>query len=168
MKLKKKNIFKMIIITISTFMFISIISPTISSASSTESEDAFNKISDEEFNETMDMLSSHSYFDKEKGMYILNYSIVKEGLITEKQFNDVKYLENKLYNENSEKSPSKQRLVPLVAAAIAVITAAAIFIGVTLAANMITYVTNWGVYSFCKKYKKKHKSFKSFCTANGF
>ncbi|THE15594.1 hypothetical protein E1H99_02875 [Enterococcus hirae] len=107
-----------------------------------------------------DQVLAHSTYDEKTGMYILNHSIVEQGIITEQQYNDVKEVEKVSINLLQTSSGKQARLAPLILAAI--------FIGVALANQLISYVSNWGVSAFCKAYKNKHSTIKSFCSANGF
>lgn len=125
------------------------------------------KIPQKELTDISEKLMQHSTLDPSTGLYILNHTIVEEGIITEQQYNEVKQVEKKI-KEDFASNGKQQRVAPLVAAAILVIKAAAIFIGAALANQLISYVSNWGVYSFCKAYKNKHSMIKSFCSANGF
>lgn len=155
------------ILTTVIVMILGILTPTVAQASTTDSFEKLDQISESELNYMTDKIMEHSTLDEKTGMYILNHSIVEEGIITEKQYDDAKQVEVLIMNEQNSNGKS-ERLAPLVIAAIAVIKAAAIFIGLTVAAALITYVTNWGVSVFCKKYKNKHSMLKSFCAANGF
>ncbi|MGM9902416.1 MAG: hypothetical protein ACI32O_00605 [Enterococcus sp.] len=126
------------------------------------------KVSKKDLNQMADQVLAHSTYDEKTGMYILNHSIVEQGIITEQQYNDVKEVEKVSINLLQTSSGKQARLAPLILAAIAVIKVAAIFIGVALANQLISYVSNWGVSAFCKAYKNKHSTIKSFCSANGF
>ncbi|EAG1723150.1 hypothetical protein BBW79_12365 [Listeria monocytogenes] len=165
-KPKLHNLFKAIAVSLVTVFLINIASPVVQ-ASSFDPFAELGKVSHEEISDISKKITEHSTVDPETGMPVLNYTIVEAGIITEDQYNEVKQVEKKINAEFA--APGKaQRLAPLIVAAIAVIKAVAIFIGVVVAEQLITYVTTWGVSSFCKAYKKKHSVIKSFCSANGF
>lgn len=148
----------MIIVIVSVF-FLNVVAP-IANASSLNPFDELEKVSKKDLNQMADQVLAHSTYDEKTGMYILNHSIVEQGIITEQQYNDVKEVEKVSINLLQTSSGKQARLAPLILAAI--------FIGVALANQLISYVSNWGVSAFCKAYKNKHSTIKSFCSANGF
>ncbi|WP_270327203.1 hypothetical protein [Lactococcus petauri] len=147
------------LLLISVFL-LNIVAPAVQAGSSDPFTE-LGKVSQAQLNDISEKIMEHSTLDSETGLYILNHTIVEEGIITEQQYNEVKEVEKRIDEEFSG-SGKQQRLAPLVVAAIAAIKAAAI------ANQLISYVTNWGVSKFCKNYRNKHSLIKSFCAANGF
>lgn len=153
------------LLLISVFL-LNIVAPAVQ-ASSSDPFTELGKISQAQLNDISEKIMEHSTLDSETGLYVLNYTIVEEGIITEQQYNEVKEVEKRI-DEELFASGKQQRLAPLVVAAIAVIKAAAVFIGAVVAKQLISYVTTWGVSTFCKNYRNKHSLIKAFCAANGF
>ncbi|WP_270346314.1 hypothetical protein [Lactococcus petauri] len=153
------------LLLISVFL-LNIVAPAVQAGSSDPFTE-LGKVSQAQLNDISEKIMEHSTLDSETGLYILNHTIVEEGIITEQQYNEVKEVEKRIDEEFSG-SGKQQRLASLVVAAIAAIKAAAIFIGAAVANQLISYVTNWGVSKFCKNYRNKHSLIKSFCAANGF
>lgn len=134
------------------------------------SSNDFNSVIEQhatEIEQALEDIMDYSTYDNLTGTWILDHSIVEDGIFTEEQYDNAEEAGNLWAEVESKYGVSSAKTRALPALLVVAIKAVAAIAGATVVEQMTSYFLNWGLSAGCKKFQK-YGPIKSFCKANGF
>lgn len=120
-----------------------------------------------EIEQALEDIMDYSTYDNLTGTWVLDHTIVEDGIFTEEQYDDAEEAGNLWSEVESKYGLSNPNTRALPALLILAIKAVAAIAGAAVVEEMTSYFLNWGLSAGCKKFQK-YGPIKSFCKANGF
>lgn len=106
----------------------------------------------------------YSDYDYQTGTWILDHSIVEDGVFTENQYNNAEKA-GQLWYQYAEENNNGQRALP--AALVLVLKAIGAIAGTAIVTRIVDEIYTFGMSTACKNFQSI-SLFKDYCKANGY
>lgn len=116
-----------------------------------------------EIEQALQDIVEYSTYDSATGTWVLDYSIVEDGIFTERQYQDAEKAAD-IWYQYSEGQPTTRALP---AALVLVLKAIGAIAGTAVVTKITEEIYTWGMSTACENWQSIDL-FKDYCEANGY